>query len=99
MVMLPVRWVFFNFLSAALRVCLSSLTASVSHGLGGEWLAGFLARGQSLSKEVERAERRVEVAESVERAEKVALGGRVDRMSEERMEGDRERRLRLNEIV
>ena len=44
-------------------------------------------------------ERRVEVAVSGERAEKVSLEGRTDRMSEERMEGGRERRLRLKETV
>ena len=93
------RRVFLYFLSAALRFCLSPFTTSVSHGLGVELLAGFMARGQSLSKEVERVVRRLEVAISVGRAEKVSLNGRADRMSEERVEGGRERRPGLYEKV
>ena len=93
------RPVFLYFLSAALRFCLSPLTTFVSHGLGVERLAGFVARGQSLSKEVERVVMRVEVAASVGRVEKVSLDGRADRMSEERTEGDRERRPGLYENV
>ena len=62
-------------------------------------MAGFVARGQRLSKEVERAVRKVEVAASGGRAEKVLLDGRADRMSEERVVGDRERRLGLYEKV
>ena len=99
MVRSAVRRVFLYFLSAALRICLSPFTTSVSHGLGVERLAGFVARGQRLSKEVERAVRKVEVAASGGRAEKVLLDGRADRMSEERVVGDRERRLGLYEKV
>ena len=93
------RQVFLYFLSAALRFCLSPLTTSVSHGLGVERLAGFVARGQSLSKEVWRVERRVEVAASAGRAEKVSVAGRADRTLYERVEGDRERWLGLYENV
>ena len=93
------RWVFLYFLSAARRCCRSALTTSVSHGLGVERLAGFVAMGQSLSNELEREERRVEVAMSVGRAEKVSLGGRADRMSEERWWGGNERRFGLYEKV
>ena len=91
------RWVLLYFLSAALRFCLSRLTTSVSHAFGVERLAGFVARGQSLLKEDWRVVRRVDVAASVGRAEKVSLDGRADRMSEERLEGSRERRLGLYE--
>ena len=52
-----------------------------------------------MSKEVERAVRRVEVAVSVERAEKDSLMGRVARTLEERVVGDKERRLRLYDTL
>ena len=99
MVISPGRRVFFHFLSAALSFGFSLRTVSVSQGLGGERRAGFVARGQSLSKDFERADRRVDVAVSGERTEKDSLKGRADRTLDERVVGDKERRLRLYDTL
>ena len=86
------RWLFFHLRSAALRLRLSARTESDSQGAGGVDLAGLEVRGQSLSREDERAESRVLVAVSGGRRENEFMEGRKEVTAEERSAGVSERR-------
>ena len=83
---------FLHLRSAALRLRLSVRTESDSHGAGGVGRAGLEVRGQRLSREEERVERRSSVAESEGRREKDSGVGRAEETAEERSVGVSERR-------
>jgi hypothetical protein len=93
------RRVFLHFRSAARSPVLWARNESSSHGAGGEDRAGLEDRGHRESKDAEREERRVEEAESGDRLEKVWAEGRDDRMEEERVAGERERRLGRRDTI
>ncbi len=77
-----------HFLSAARRVILSACSESDNHGAGGIGQACQEVREQRVSREKDKVERRVSVAESGNMSEKESGEGRAERTDETREEGE-----------
>ncbi len=86
---------FCHFLSAARSVVRCSQRTSDNQGLEGAVHAGLEERGQMLSWQEVKVEHKVSVAAFTSRDEKCVGEGREDYTTEERWEGERERRFRL----
>ncbi len=84
-----------HFLSAALSLVRCSRRTSDNQGLEGAARAGLEERGQMSSRQEVKVEHKVSVAAFTSRDEKWVGEGREEDTTEERREGERERRLRL----
>ncbi len=71
------------------------ITSRVDQGLEGAVRAGLEERGQMSSRQVVKVEHKVSVAAFTSRDEKCVGEGREEDTTEERCEGERERRFRL----
>ena len=85
---------FRHFLSDARIVALSARTESDSHGAGEDLRTCRDVRGQRESREEDKVERRMSVAESGCMSEKESVEGRADKTEEASKAGERERMLR-----
>ncbi len=84
-----------HFLSAALSEVRCSRRTSDNQGLEGAARAGLEERGQISSRQEVKVEHKVSVAAFTSRDEKWVGEGREEDTTEERWEGERERRFRL----
>ncbi len=86
---------FRHFLSAARSLVRCSRRTSDNQGLEGAVRAGLEERGQMSSRQEVKVEHKVSVAAFTSRDEKWVGEGREEDTTEERCEGERERRFRL----
>ena len=82
-----------HFLSDACIVALSARTESDNHGAGEDLLTCRDVRGRRESREEDKVERRMSVAELGCMSEKESVEGRADKTEEAREAGERERML------
>ncbi len=84
-----------HVLSAALKLVRCSRRTSDNQGLEGAARVGLEERGQMLSRQEVQVEHKVSVAAFTSRDEKWVGEGREEDTTEERWEGEKERRFRL----